>query len=74
MSSRRGNAFPRPIVESKPYDRRKHWLTDGRLSLVDQPRCGTPLKLTEVHREKFRTWACDWMASVRIDCLLRTDQ
>jgi len=52
------------------HDRRTHWLPEGFLSLADQPRCGTPWKLTEVHREKLRIWASEEALTAR-DLLAR---
>ena len=39
------------------YDRRKHWLAKGFVSLTDKHRCGAPSKVSVVQREQLRTWA-----------------
>lgn len=39
------------------YDRRKHWLQQGFVSLTDKPRSGSPSKVSAAQREQLRTWA-----------------
>jgi transposase len=36
--------------------RRRKWLKQGLASLPDQPRCGAPSKLTDLHRQRLMQW------------------
>lgn len=47
----RQNVKPEAIRE-----RRRRWLKNGMDSLPDQPRCGTPSKLSDANRSQLKEW------------------
>ncbi len=55
--------FPKAIATQQNlhldtvYDRRKHWLTAGFISLAEKHRSGAPSKVSAVQKEQLRVWA-----------------